>query len=742
MYLCPVKILATILLATMPLWALPQSINHWETVVQSGDVCTYLLPNSEPSATWKDIGYNDASWGVGPMGVGYADGDDSTVIANTISVYLRVQFNIIDTSVIQEAILSMDYDDGFVAYLNGTEIGRGYLSGTPPLFNQTAGALHEAVLFQGIAPENFPITKATLSSVLLPGTNVLAIQVHNQDITSSDLSAIPFLSLGISDTSYNYSTTPWWFIPPLEFDSSNLPIVVVNTGGQTIVDDPKVSANLGIIYNGTGARNYLTDPFNEYAGFCGIELRGESSQGFAKKSYGIEIWDWQGNDLDASFLNFPAEEDFILYGPYSDKSLLNNVFAMKLGNDLGHYSSRTRFVELVIDDDYKGVYVLMEKIKRDNDRVDIANLDITDLAGDSLTGGYIFRIDKGLYDGWQSNYPVFSFTDSLYFQYYYPDENTIQPAQKAYIEAYVDSFESAIAAPTFMDAFGNHYTEFINLRSFVDNFILNEMSKNVDAYRLSTYFHKDRDSKGGKMTAGPLWDFNLAWGNGNYCGGDDSTGWEYYQCVGESPFWWDNMLDDTTFVNALRCRWEELRQTKLHTDSINNYLDSMTIYLGEAQVRNFLRWPVMGVYLWPNSSWYASSTSHGEVVGYMKTFIEGRSKWLDDNIPGIAQYCELYVPPVDTTPTDTTPTISIGQHTIANTSILIYPNPSSRVIHIQSRDAIQHLQVSNVMGKQIYSETPLSRYVKLELMEHLSKGVYLISVKTELGTSTRKLLIH
>ncbi|HIO45763.1 TPA: T9SS type A sorting domain-containing protein [Candidatus Poribacteria bacterium] len=736
------KALISTLLATIPLWAFPQGINHWETVVQSGDSCTYLLPSAEPSATWTDIGYNDSSWGIGPMGVGYADGDDSTVIANTVSVYLRAQFNIIDTSVVQEAILSMDYDDGFVAYLNGTEIGRGYLTGTPPPYNQTAGAFHEAVLYQGIAPESFNISKATLSGILVPGVNVLAVQVHNQNITSSDMSAIPFLSLGISDTTYNYNPIPWWFIPPFEFDSSNLPIVVVNTGGQTIVDDPKVSANLGIIYNGVGIRNYLTDPFNEYSGFCGIELRGESSQGFAKKSYGVEIWDWLGNDVDASFLNFPAEEDFILYGPYSDKSLLNNVLAMKLGNDLGHYASRTRFVELVIDDDYKGVYVLMEKIKRDNDRVDIAKLDSTDVAGDSLTGGYIFRIDKGIYDGWQSNYQVFSFTDTLYFQFYYPDENTIQPEQKAYIETYVDSFESAMASSTFMDADSNHYTEFIDLRSFVDNFILNEISKNVDAYRLSTYFYKDRDSEGGKLKAGPLWDFNLAWGNGNYCGGDDSTGWEYYQCSGESPFWWDNMLGDTTFSNALRCRWEELRLTKLHTDSINDYLDSMTIYLGESQVRNFLRWPVMGIYLWPNSSWYASSTSHAEVLGYMKTFIEGRSKWLDNNIPGVAQYCELYVPPVDTTPPDTTPTISIREDPIASSSILIYPNPSSGTVHVQSMNEIQHIQVSDMIGKTVYFQRPNSHYVRLELNARLSKGVYLISVRTELGTTVRKLLIN
>jgi len=731
-----VKKILAILCAITPLFVSSQAIDHWESVIQSGDSCKFLVPTFEPSPTWRNLGFNDSFWNNGMLGIGYSDGDDSTIIPSTVSVYIRKQFNIVDTGVIVEAILNMDYDDAFVAYINGVEIARALITGVPPPYNQTAGGFHEALLYQGIPPESFPINKATLSTILNQGNNVLTIQVHNQALSSSDFSAIPFLSLGISNSVYNYGPTPWWFVPPLVFDSSNLPIIVINTGGNTIVDEPKVSASIGIIYNGVGVRNYLTDPYNEYFGFCGIELRGESSMGFAKKSYGFEFWDWLGQDMDTSFLNFPSEEDFILYGPYSDKSLLNNVLAMKLGNELGHYSSRTRFVELMINNDYKGVYVVMEKVKRDTFRVDIAKLDSIDVFGDELTGGYIFRIDKGIYDGWTSNYTAYGSGNSIFFQFYYPDQFNIRPQQKVYIETYVDSFENAVASPNFMDVDSNHYTQFMDLRSFVDNFILNEMSKNVDAYRLSTYFHKDKASKGGKIVAGPLWDFNLAFANGDYCGGDDSTGWEFYQCIGESPFWWDAMLGDTTFTNALRCRWEELRLTVLHTDTINAYLDSMTSYLSESQYRNFLRWPVMGIYLWPNSTFYAASTSHAQVLGYMKQWIAGRSVWLDNNIPGVAQYCSLYEPPPDTTPT-----VSIPEAYTQSGSILIYPNPISDVLHVWSQETIQEIVITDIVGKIVYRGFPQTSFISVDMSPISSAGIYFVSVKTARTTEIQKVVV-
>ena len=147
------KQLLVILAILISIHSLSQPINHWETVIDQGDFWSYLVPGSEPSPLWNTLGFNDSFWNVGNSGFGYGDGDDSTQISATISLYLRKQFNIIDTSVIQEAKLHMDYDDGFVAYLNGVEIARYNMTGTPPPFDQVSDSEHEALLYQGIIPE-------------------------------------------------------------------------------------------------------------------------------------------------------------------------------------------------------------------------------------------------------------------------------------------------------------------------------------------------------------------------------------------------------------------------------------------------------------------------------------------------------------------------------------------------------------------------------------------------------------
>ena len=389
----------------------------------------------------------------------------------------------------------------------------------------------------------------------------------------------------------------------------------------------------------------------------------------------------------------------------------------------------------MINEDYQGVYVLMERIKRDNDRVDIATLQPEDLESDQLTGGYIVRIDKGPNDGWESKYNAYNSDYKIFYQYYYPGEFDIQPQQKAYISGYFDDFEDAIASPTFENNQGKHYLEYIDLRSFVDNFLLNELSKNVDAYRLSTYFHKNRDSKGGKIKAGPLWDFNLAFANGDYCGGDDITGWEYYQCVGSSPFWWDVMLQDEGFKNALRCRWDQLRQTTLHTDSINTYLDSMAMYLSEAQDRNFQRWPTLGIYVWPNSWFYAQATSHIEILGHMKKWIADRSLWLDENIPGVAFECQLYESPV------TGHITSIRDTGVVKNYVRVYPNPVKDAIHIDSNSIIREVSISNVTGQLVLKKMPNSNSIQIDIHPVLQKGVYLVSIKTVSKVETRKILI-
>ncbi|MFY0601970.1 MAG: CotH kinase family protein [Cyclobacteriaceae bacterium] len=740
------KIYVLPLLLTAALTGFAQT-DHWETVIKEGDEWRYHTPNEEPSANWTGIGFDDSGWSADFSGFGYGDNDDNTLIENVTSLYIRKEFEITNLATINEAIFHMDFDDAFVAYLNGTEIARAGISGNPPTADQLAESLHEASLHQGFAPDSYFLSEEIVADLLLEGTNALAVQVHNESSTSSDFTANPFFSVGIQDDTFTYHETPDWFRVPKVFTSSNLPIVVMNTNGISISDDPKIAADFGIIYNGVGVDNNITDPYH-YSGVAGVEIRGETSAGFAKKSYGIEMWDRMSEDIDTSFLDFTPEEDFVLYGPYSDKSLLNNVLTMKLGRDLGHYASHTELVELVLNDEYQGLYVLMEKVKRGKGRVDIAKLNPEEIAEDDLTGGYIFRIDKGGKQGWISDYNVQGSGRFLRFQYYYPDQDDIAAEQKQYIQGYMDEFEDAIASSTYMNASGKHYTAYINLRSFVDNFIINEISKNVDGYRLSTYFNKDKDSKTGKVMAGPLWDFNLSYGNADYCNGSSTSGWGYYDCLSEdgSPFWWDKMLVDTTFTNALKCRWDDLRQTTLSTETIHNYLDSVANQIDDAQQRNFERWPVMGIYLWPNSSFYANSNSHQEVMGHMKNWLEARLNWLDQNMPGSAQHCETYenetslplVADGEAEEPIVEPTLGISD---SYSNVLIFPNPSSGYLFVESGVSIDKVELFSLSGKKMLVTEGNAKVIRINFDSSIIDGIYFIHVYTQEGTSINKIRI-
>ena len=450
----------------------------------------------------------------------------------------------------------------------------------------------------------------------------------------------PFADAGeLLSWSLVFGTDPATYTP---FVSSKLPIVIINTGGISIPDDPKVMADMQIIDNGPGIINSTTDPANGYAGKIGIEIRGSSSQTFPKKSYGFETWDASGADINVPLLGMPEESDWILSASYSDKSLLNNTLTYTLSQGMGRYASRHRHVEVVLDGAYIGVYVFMEKIKRDAERVDIARLNPDEITGDDVTGGYIIKVDKstgGSGAGWTSSQAPQTAPNgqSIYFQYEYPSPEDLVPEQAAYIQAYVDSFETALAGPAFTDP-EIGYGGYIDASSFIDHFILNELARNVDGYRISTFLHKDKASIGGKLKIGPIWDHDLAYGNADYCSGSEVDTWAYQfgdVCPGDNwqvPFWWHRLLEDAQFRNDLRCRWNTLRGGPLSLTSLHSYCDSMATRLEEAQARNFNTWPILGTYVWPNPSPIPSSYA-GEIEE-LKAFLSARVEWLDGAMPG------------------------------------------------------------------------------------------------------------
>ncbi|MDO8928047.1 MAG: CotH kinase family protein, partial [Bacteroidota bacterium] len=402
------------------------------------------------------------------------------------------------------------------------------------------------------------------------------------------------------------------------FTSSNLPLVVINTNGQTIKDDPKVIVDMGIIWNGSGKRNALSDPKNNYNGKVGIEWRGSSSQGFPKKSYGFETRSADGLDIDVSLLDLPKENDWILYAPYTDKTMIRDVLTYTLDASLGHWSPRCRFVELFLNGSYEGVYVLMEKIKRNKNRVDIAKLTTTDNAGEALTGGYIVKIDKttgGGGEGWSSNYS--NIVGRTFYQYDYPKSKEITTVQKSYIQTYIRLMENALYQEVFN--FPGNYHEYLNDSSFIDFMIINELAKNVDGYRLSSYLYKGKNDR---INCGPIWDFNLTYGNADYYNGWSTSGFQYQAYLGadywQNPFWWNKLMQDPAYVNKLKKRWTTLRKKELSEQRITFVIDSLTSLIAEAKDRNYQRWPILGVKVWPN---YYVGNNYASEVSWMKNWI-------------------------------------------------------------------------------------------------------------------------
>ena len=448
----------------------------------------------------------------------------------------------------------------------------------------------------------------------------------------------------------------------VDFTSSNLPIVVLNTDGQEIVDEPKINITMGIIDNGPGNRNNLTDPFNDFEGTVGIEIRGSTSQRYPKKQYSVEVRDAEGEDLSVSLLGMSKEADWVLQAPYSDKSLMRNILAYQLGRSLGHYAPRTRLCEVVLNGDYQGVYVLMEKIKRDKDRVDIAKLKEDDLSGEDVTGGYIIKIDKDntrTEEFWTSPYapPHGTSDQKIRFRYEYPSWDKIAPEQKTYIQDYVGAFEDALAGDNFTDP-EEGYAQYIDVNSFIDFFIVNEVSKDIDAYRLSTYLYKQKSTDGGKLFMGPLWDYNFSFGNVDYCvdSGPEGLAMDFGKTCPEeywlAPFWWERLLEDSAYTEQLAVRWAELRGGQLSTERVMGHIDSVATLLNqEAQQRNFTRWPILGEWVWPNA--YVGQT-YQEEVDYMKNWTSERLAWLDETFPQPTVVTDTV--PTDTVPTDTIPT--------------------------------------------------------------------------------------
>lgn len=508
-----------------------------------------------------------------------------------------------------------------------------------------------------------------------------------------------------------------------QIDSTNLPLFIIDTNGGRIIDEPKIPADLKIIYK-ESEYNHLEDTANVYDGNIGIEIRGRYSASLPQKPFGLETRDSLHENNNIPLFHMPKENDWILLANFNDKTFMRNSLAFKLFRDMGHYAPRTQFCEVILNDTYEGIYVFTEKIKRDSGRVDIATLTPEENSGDEVTGGYIFKIDY--YDdtnSWPSSYsPIGQSDKKVHFVYHYPKPDEITYEQKVYILNFLEDFERTLYT-TNRHLILEALSEYMDIGSFIDYFIVNELARNVDGYKKSSYFHKDKDSKGGLLHAGPIWDFDWAWKNINECyfGALDGSGWAFriQDCDPwpVPPSWMTRLLQNPSFKQKVFERYFDLRNSTLSEGSLFNYIDSVASLLDEAQGRHYRRWPILGINVGTPETDSQPTTFAGEIDKF-KNWIATRLNWLDANIVSF-----------EVTGLDE-PDIQSGKPA----DFLLFPNPAISQLSLQSDKNITSITIFSTSGQVMISKPGLNTNLMNVDITALPPGLYMAKLSFNDGS--------
>ncbi len=610
------------------------SFRLYDTIIvlfSSTDEIKYFPATSEPDLSWYKPDFNDSSWpsSVGAIGFGYGDNEYTAVDPSTKSLYSRFHFNVINKKSIKCLNFVVDYDDGYIAYLNGTEIARVNIdkSITYPAYNSFATRSHSSEYFMRITSPVLGIylDSTLLSNCLVDGENTMAIHVanaRNSDNLMLTTSLTDITHINKKSKEYFYNSR-YRYKRLIDTDSTDIPIVVIETDQYGIPYDKSIwsKANMGIISNSKRQYNRIDDQYNEYNGPIFIRLRGQSSRDFSKQSYRLELINDQEADTSFALLGMPKESDWILSGPFADKSQIRNKFVYDLASRMGQYAPRSRFCELVLNGQSVGIYLLTEEVKRDKNRVNISKLTETDIIGLDKTGGYIFKYDK-------APHPKGSFIKSR--EIVYPDPDVLQPEQSYYLLRLFTVYDSILTKTNdFMDPFKG-FRKYASDSSLVDFFIINEITKNADSYLTSTYMYKDRDDVDGRIKFGPVWDYDLAFGNTSFQNGNIIEGWQFeYNRSVMNP---TRYFQDIEFVKMFQKRWYELRSQKYSNDSILGFFDELVNEISFAQKRNYDIWPVIDQSIfWPG--YYMDS--YENEIEITRQWIINRLEWIDNNIDKI-----------------------------------------------------------------------------------------------------------
>jgi hypothetical protein len=454
--------------------------------------------------------------------------------------------------------------------------------------------------------------------------------------------------------------------PGAEF-SSDLPIMLLHNFGAGVVPaTAEQYVYMALFEPGVNGRSSMaaTPDVDSRGRF---NIRGSSTEGYPKTSFSYEAWDEYNDDKEVSLLGMPAESDWVLYAPnYFDKALIHNPLAYGISREVGRYASRTRFVEVFLNttggavntNHYWGVYVLEERIKRNKDRVDIVELEPQNNTPETVTGGYLLKIDRVDSD-------ERTFVTKMGFTVIYQDPpglEMIQPQrdpQEFYITNFFSEFETVLYGTNWTNP-ASGYPAYVDQDSWVDHHIISVLTLNVDAMRLSGYFFKDR---GKKLEMGPVWDADRALGTGS----TDHNDWRAFNprsWMGSNPlgsststdygtdffnadatvfanYWYRRVVADPDFWQRWIDRWHVLRQGPLSTNALFGMVDTFGAQLREAQPRDLTRWggqgassvtPRAGV-VTPPSGWPDRSYAHTfPTPGTFQGELDFQKRWFADRV--------------------------------------------------------------------------------------------------------------
>lgn len=459
------------------------------------------------------------------------------------------------------------------------------------------------------------------------------------------------------------------------FTDSNLPIVILNTdNAQVIPDNPSIFGSMKIIYKGEGVQNYVTDQTNplflNYNGRIEIQVRGSYSQVLPKKQYALttKFADNLTNN-NVSLLGMPSENDWILNGLAFEPSLIRDYLIYNIARNMGEYASRTQFCEVVLNGEYVGLYVLQEKIKPDSNRVNINKIATTSITMPSVSGGYITKNDKttgGDPIAWE--FPTYLWNEAAQYIHDWPNPNAVTLEQNAYIQAVFSQFATTSNANN--SSVLNGYPSIIDIPSFVDFMLANELSSNADGYKYSTFYHKD---KNGKLRAGPIWDFNLSFGNDLFLAGYDRSQpdvWQFDNGGNVGAKYWKDLFNNTVFKCYLSKRWHEVTQINqpMNLNTLYTLIDNTVAYISQAEVRE-------------NQKWGTIPDFTGEIA-FIKTWLNQRITWMTNNIGPYSDCSNVDVPNLVITKINYNPIVSTAFPVSSDQEYIAIQNIETQAVNL------------------------------------------------------------